>query len=54
MSDALVYPQLGTGAMSQFPIRKTRRTRTVTNRAADGSAIKLADPAGVRTHGVEC
>ena len=41
----LVYPQLGTGALSQFPVRKTRRTRTVVNRAADGSTIKLADPA---------
>ena len=46
---ALVYPQLGSGALSQFPIRKTRRTRTVMNRAADGSTIKLADPAGVTT-----
>ncbi|MCU1235007.1 MAG: hypothetical protein JWP63_2974 [Candidatus Solibacter sp.] len=45
----LVYPQLGTGALSQFPIRKSRRTRTVMNRAADGSTIKLADPAGVVT-----
>ena len=45
----LVYPQLETGALSQFPVRKTRRTRTVTNRAADGSTIKLTDPAGVTT-----
>jgi hypothetical protein len=45
----LVYPQLGTGALSQFPIRKTRRTRTVTNRAADGSEVKLSDPTGVIT-----
>uniref|UniRef100_Q01Z31 Uncharacterized protein n=1 Tax=Solibacter usitatus (strain Ellin6076) TaxID=234267 RepID=Q01Z31_SOLUE len=45
----LVYPQLETGALSQFPMRKTRRTRTVTNRAADGSTIKLSDPAGVTT-----
>ena len=42
----LVYPQLGTGTLSQFPIRKTRRARTVINRSADGSTIKLADPAG--------
>jgi hypothetical protein len=41
----LVYPQLGTGALSQFPVRKRRRLRTVTNTAADGSSIKLADPA---------
>jgi hypothetical protein len=45
----LVYPQLRTGALSQFPIHKTRRTRTVVNRSADGSTIKLADPAGLTT-----
>lgn len=39
----LVYPQLTTGALSQFPVRKQRRLRTVINRAADGSVIKLAD-----------
>jgi hypothetical protein len=41
----LIYPQLGTGALSQFPVRKRRRLRTLVNRAADGSSIKLADPA---------
>jgi hypothetical protein len=45
----LVYPQLGTGALSQFPIRKERRARTVINSTADGRAIKLADPAAVTT-----
>jgi hypothetical protein len=40
----LVYPQLSTGALCQFPLRKTRRTRTVVNRAADGSTIKFSDP----------
>src|ERR1035441_8859924 len=39
------YPQLGSGALSQFPVQKTRRLRTVVNQAADGSTIKLADPA---------
>src|SRR5260370_34765793 len=39
-----VYPQLGTGALSQFPVQKIRRARTVVNQAADGSTIKLADP----------
>ena len=42
----LAYPQLGSGALSQFPVQKDRRARTVVNRAADGSTIKLADPAG--------
>jgi hypothetical protein len=46
---APAYPQLGSGALGQFPIRKTRRTRTVINRAADGSTIRLSDPAGVIT-----
>jgi hypothetical protein len=41
-----VFPQLGTGAISQFPVVKRRRMRTVVNRAADGTAIKLADPGG--------
>ena len=43
------YPQLGSGALSQFPVQKTRRARTVVNQAADGSTIKLADPAGMVT-----
>src|ERR1039457_1389539 len=43
------YPQLGSGALSQFPVQKTRRLRTVVNRAADGSTIKLADPAAEAT-----
>jgi hypothetical protein len=39
----LVYPQLSTGALGQFPIRKRHALRTVVNRAADGSTVKLAD-----------
>lgn len=45
----LVYPQLATGALSQFPIRKQHRMRTVVNTAADGTSIKLADPNGETT-----
>jgi hypothetical protein len=45
----LIYPQLRSGALSQFPLEKTRRSRTVTNVAADGSTIKLADPAAIET-----
>jgi hypothetical protein len=41
-----IYPQLTTRAVSQFPIVKQRRLRTVVNAAADGSTTKLADPAG--------
>ena len=39
----LVYPQLPTGALSQFPIKKRRHLRTIVNTAADGSSVKLAD-----------
>jgi hypothetical protein len=42
----LAYPQLGTGALSHFPVRKRRRMRTAVNVMADGSSIKLADPPG--------
>jgi hypothetical protein len=42
----LVFPQLGTGAMSQFPVRKNHHMRTVVNTAPDGSSVKLADPGG--------
>ncbi len=41
----LAYPQLATGALSQFPIQKRRRLRTAMNTAEDGRTIKLADPA---------
>jgi hypothetical protein len=48
----LSYPQLGTGALSQFPILKTQNSRTVINKAPDGTTIKLADPAGGSTEWV--
>jgi hypothetical protein len=41
-----VFPQLGTGAFAQFPTGKRRRARTVLNQAADGSPLRVADPAG--------
>jgi hypothetical protein len=40
----LVYPQLASGALAQFPIVKHRRQRTVVNALADSTTIKLADP----------
>jgi hypothetical protein len=46
------YPQLGSGALSQFPVQKNRRARTVVNQSADGSRIKLADPAAKITEWV--
>ena len=48
----IAYPQLANGVVSQYPVRKRRRQRTVVNRAADGSSIRLADPAGEVTEWV--
>ena len=45
----LVYPQLETGALAQFPVHKARRPRTVINRAPDGSTIRIPDPAAETT-----
>jgi hypothetical protein len=42
----LVYPQLTSGALTQFPVQKRRRMRTVMNVLADRTTIKLADPQG--------
>jgi hypothetical protein len=43
------YPQLISGTLSQFPLKKRRQTRTVMNNLADGSSIKLADAYGGST-----
>lgn len=40
----LVYPQLTSGALAQFPAQKWRRLRTIANGLAEGRAIRLADP----------
>ena len=42
----LIYPQLTTGALTQYRIVKTRQERTIQNTLADGSVISVADPAG--------
>ena len=39
----MTYPQLSSGAVSQFPVRKLRYSRTVVNRTADGRVIKRPD-----------
>lgn len=44
-----IYPQLISGAITQFPIVTRVEARTVTNNLADGSAIKLADTNGGAT-----
>ena len=40
----LVYPQLPTGALAQFPAQRRRHMRTLVNTAADGTTVKLGDP----------
>jgi len=37
------FPQLSTGALSQYPLARAIVTRTVTNSLEDGSTIRLAD-----------
>lgn len=39
----LYYPQLTTGSISQFPVRRDSAFRTVVNQLADGSEIRMAD-----------
>src|SRR5580700_6799038 len=39
----LYFPQLSTGSIGQYPIQKSRLTRTVVNEASDGVTFKLAD-----------
>ena len=42
------FPQLLTGASSQYPILKRTVTRTIRNVCFDGTEVKLADPSGSR------
>ena len=44
----LYFPQLSSGAVSQFPCRKHVRQRTLVNALADGSEVKLFDPGASR------
>jgi hypothetical protein len=39
----LFFPQLNTGAIAQYPVRKQVRRRTLTNYLLDGGSVKLAD-----------
>ena len=45
----LFYPQLTSGALAQYPLRKTRITRTIKNILADGNMILLPDSGARRT-----
>jgi hypothetical protein len=44
----LVFPQLTSGALAQFPIRKQKFARTVKNMLQDGTLILYPDPNGNR------
>ena len=44
----LYFPQLASGAVSQFPCRKHVRQRTLVNALADGSEVKLFDAGACR------
>jgi hypothetical protein len=44
----LFFPQLSSGAMAQYPIRKTRLARTIKNILPDGSMVLHADPNAAR------
>lgn len=43
---SLFFPQLSSGAMAQYPIKKTLLARTIKNVLSDGNMILLADPDG--------
>ena len=38
-----VFPQLASGAMTQFPLRIREKTRTIINQTADGRRIRYSD-----------
>jgi len=44
----LIFPQLSSGAMVQYPIRKRTDIRTVKNLLADGTMFTAADPGASR------
>lgn len=45
----MYFPQLSTGASSQFPTTRQRQTRTVINESCQGYQVKLADPGAAIT-----
>ena len=41
---SLFFPQLSSGALAQYPVKKTRLVRTIKNVLPDGSLILVPDP----------
>jgi hypothetical protein len=46
----LVYPQLSTGTLAQYPLRKTLLKRTILNDCLDSRTVKLADVSAASVH----
>lgn len=44
----LFFPQLATGALVQYPVKRTKSLQTVSTQAEDGSVIAYFDPRGSR------
>ena len=44
----LIFPQLSSGALAQYPISKMRTLRTVKNTLANGTVVAFPDPKGGR------
>ena len=43
-----IFPQLSSGAMTQYPLRITESIRTVINQTADGRRVRYSDPGALR------
>ena len=43
---SLIYPQLTTGALAQYPIKRSKAVHTAVNRMEDGSKILYFDTQG--------
>lgn len=43
------FPQLSTGTVAQYPLRKTTRFRTVVNESPGGSLFRYSDPTDMQT-----
>ena len=46
----LYFPQLASGAMAQYPVRKSRVTRSLKNSLPDGTMLVAADPGSQRLY----
>ena len=42
----LFFPQLSTGALAQYPVKRTKSVQTVSTQAEDGSVLTYFDAKG--------